>query len=294
MTGIRNGGDNGRIKLVLPKGRQQGDVFTLLAEAGIRIQAADQEYRPACSDPRFEVKLLKAANIPKLVEFGAHDLGVTGLDWVEETAADVVELLDTGMLGVRVVSAAPRGCDPFAVAPARPLIVASEYENLTTRYMQGKGVDFRYVRTYGATEVFPPEDADLIVDNTASGATLKSNGLVVVDEILRSSTRVIAHAATLDDVNKRRAIEELVLLLDSILQGRRRVLLDMNVSAEKLDAVLALLPAMKTPTIQALHADAGYAVRAAVLRDEVPALLPAIRRAGATDILQTAVQKVIA
>lgn len=285
---------NHRIKLTLPKGRQQGEVLGLFAEAGIRIAAGEQEYRPACSDPRFEVKLLKAANIPKLVEYGAHDLGVTGLDWIRETSSDVVELLDTGLLPVRIVAAGPAGVDPFAAPRPTPLIVASEYEQLTRRYMDGRGAAYRYVRTFGATEVFPPEDADLIVDNTASGATLRSNGLEIIDEILRSSSRVIAHRGTLADPGKRGTIEELVLLLDSVLQGRRRVLLDMNVAPERLDAVVALLPAMKSPTIQRLHGEAGYAVRVAVLREQAPALLPAIRRAGATDILQTAIQKVIA
>jgi ATP phosphoribosyltransferase len=102
------------IKLTLPKGRQQRDVLDLLAGAGLNIRAGEHDYRPACSDARYEVKLLKAANIPKLVEYGAHDIGITGRDWIEETGADVVELLDTGLLPVRFVSAAPAGVDPFA------------------------------------------------------------------------------------------------------------------------------------------------------------------------------------
>jgi len=282
------------LKLTLPKGRQQQEVFNLLADAGLRIRATEQEYRPACSDARFEVKLLKAANIPRLVEYGAHDVGITGRDWIEETGADVVELLDTGLLPVRLVVAAPRGLDPFADGITRPLIVASEYENLTARYMRTRQADFHYVRTYGATEVFPPEDADLIVDNTATGATLRANGLEIVDEILASSSRLIANRATLADPRRRETIDELVLLVSSVLEGRRRVLLDMNVSAERLEAVVKLLPAMKSPTIQPLHGQGGFAVRVAVLRDEVHRILPAIRRAGATDILQSTIQKVIA
>jgi ATP phosphoribosyltransferase len=285
---------NGKLKLTLPKGRQQGEVFALFAEAGISIRAGEQEYRPACGDPRFEIKLLKAANIPKLVEYGAHDLGVTGRDWIRETGSDVAELLDTGLLPVRLVAAAPIGSDPFASRGSRPLIVASEYERITAEYMAAQRADFRYVRTYGATEVFPPEDADLIVDNTASGATLRSNGLAIIDEIFTSSTQVIANRATLADPAKREIIDEVVLLLGSVLEGRRRVLLDMNVSLDRLGAVVAMLPAMKSPTIQRLHGEAGYAVRVAVLREQVAALLPAIRRAGATDILQTAIQKVVA
>jgi ATP phosphoribosyltransferase-like protein len=130
-------------------------------------------------------------------------------------------------------------------------------------------VPYHYVRTYGATKVFPPEDADLIVDNTASGNTLRANGLVVLDELLTSSSRLIANRETLADPARRAHIDELVLLLASILEGRRRVLLDMNVSAERLDAVIACLPAMKAPTIQALHEQSGFAVRVAVPRDDV-------------------------
>lgn len=282
------------IKLTLPKGRQQQEVFNLLAEAGLGIRSGEQEYRPACSDPRFEIKLLKAANIPRLVEYGAHDIGITGRDWIEETGADVAELLDTGLLPVRVVAAAPIGSDPFARGSAAPLIVASEYENLTARYMRSRKTEYRYVRTYGATEVFPPEDADLIVDNTASGATLRTNGLEVLDEILASSSRIIANRATLADPGRREIIDELVLLVTSVLEGRRRVLLDMNVPTDRLEAVVKLLPAMKSPTIQPLHGQRGYAVRVAVLREEVHRILPAIRRAGATDILQTSIQKVVA
>jgi len=282
------------IKLTLPKGRQQQEVFNLLAEAGLGIRSGEQEYRPACSDPRFEIKLLKAANIPRLVEYGAHDIGITGRDWIEETGADVAELLETGLLPVRVVAAAPIGSDPFARGSAGPLIVASEYENLTARYMQSRKTEYRYVRTYGATEVFPPEDADLIVDNTASGATLRANGLEVLDEILASSSRIIANRATLADPRRREIIDELVLLVTSVLEGRRRVLLDMNVPTDRLEAVVKLLPAMKSPTIQPLHGQRGYAVRVAVLREEVHRILPVIRRAGATDILQTSIQKVVA
>jgi ATP phosphoribosyltransferase len=282
------------IKLTLPKGRQQRDVLDLLAGAGLNIRAGEHDYRPACSDARYEVKLLKAANIPKLVEYGAHDIGITGRDWIEETGADVVELLDTGLLPVRLVAAAPRNTDPFALAERRPVIVASEYEMLTRRYLDARGVPYHYVRTYGATEVFPPEDADLIVDNTASGNTLRANGLVVLDELLTSSSRLIANRETLADPARRAHIDELVLLLASILEGRRRVLLDMNVSAERLDAVIACLPAMKAPTIQALHEQSGFAVRVAVPRDDVHRILPTVRRAGATDILQSDIQKVIA
>ncbi len=283
-----------KIRLAVPKGRQQDRIISLLADAGLAISADSKGYRPACSDDRFEVKLLKAANIPKLVEFGAHDMGITGHDWIEETGAEVAELLDTGLLPVKLVSAAPKGSDPFASRNGASLIVASEYENITRNYMERKGCEFRYVRTYGATEVFPPEDADLIVDNTATGSALRSNGLEIIDEILQSSTRLIASRGAMNDPAQREVIDEVVMLVSSVLEGRRRVLLDMNVSADAINRVIELLPAMKSPTVQPLRGNGGFAVRVAVLRSDVPKVLPAILRAGATDVLQTAVQKVVA
>ncbi len=283
-----------KIRLAIPKGRQQEEIVALLADAGLSISVNSKGYRPACSDDRFEVKLLKAANIPKLIEYGAHDLGITGHDWIEETGADVAELLDTGLLPVKLVSAAPKGSDPFSRRDGQSLIVASEYESITRNYMERKGGEYRYLRTYGATEVFPPEDADLIVDNTATGSALRSNGLEVIDEILQSSTRLIASKDAVNNPACREVIDEVVMLISSVLEGRRRVLLDMNVSAEAIDRVIELLPAMKSPTVQPLRGNGGFAVRVAILRSDVPKVLPAVLRAGATDVLQTAVQKVVA
>lgn len=166
-----------RVKLVVPTGRMQAAVLQLLADAGLAIDRREKEYRPASSDGRFEIKFLKAANIPELVELGAHDLGFSGLDWVRETNAQVATVLDTGLLPVAVVAAAPRGVDPFREGSGRAPVVASEYERITAEYMDSKCSEWTYVRTHGATEVFPPEDADLIVDNVASGRTLAANNL---------------------------------------------------------------------------------------------------------------------
>lgn len=282
-----------RIKLAVPTGRLQHTAISLLAEAGLVIEPTPNDYRPVASNPRFEVKLLKAANIPKLIEYGAHDIGFSGLDWVQETAAEVLVVLDTGLLPVRIVSAVPIGCDPFQTPPGRPLVVASEYERLTSQYMNSRGVEWRYVRTYGTTEVFPPEDADIIVDNVVTGRTLRANALKILDEILISSTLFISHPRVLTDPGRGEAIEELRLLMQSVLDARKRVLLDMNVPASRLDAVVRLLPAMKSPTIQRLYGDDAYAVRAAVPCAEVSRLIPLLRKAGATDLLQSEIQRVI-
>lgn len=282
-----------QIQLVVPTGRMNGPVVDLLTDAGLRIENGGKSYRPRCSDPRYRVKLMKAANIPTLVELGAHDLGFTGFDWVRESGARVIELLDTGLLPVRVVAAAPRGATPFQTGRARPLVVASEYERLTRELMDREAIDWRYVRTWGATEVFPPEDADMIVDNMASGSALAANDLVVVQELLRSTTRLVANQQSLDDPGIRDTIDDLVLLCDSVLAGRRRVLIEMNVSREDLESVAALLPAMKAPTVQPLHGNGEFAVKAAVPRERIDRLIPALRRAGARDILETEIRRVI-
>lgn len=282
-----------KLRLVIPAGRLLDSVATLLADAGLKVSINGKDYRPVVSDVRFVVKLLKAANIPKLVEYGAHDIGFSGLDWVRETNADVTTVLDTGLLPVRIVAAASRGLDPFAARRDSPLIVASEYEALTRSYMDSRNTPFRYVRTYGATEVFPPEDADMIVDNVSTGRTLEANRLIIIDEILASTTLFFANNAALEQPDKRALIEELQVLLQSVLDARSRVLLDLNVASDRLDAVIRILPAMKSPTVQPLHGQDGFAVRAAVPRSTVNNLLSTLRRAGATDILQSGIQRVI-
>ena len=170
--------------------------------------------------------------------------------------------------------------------PGRPgFIVATEYERITTAWLERRRFDGKVVRSYGATEVFPPEDADCIVDNTATGATLKANGLVIFDELMRSSTRLFACPRTLDDPAKRDRIEHFALLIRSVLDARRRVMLEVNVPSDRLEAVVAVLPCMREPTIAPLHHDAGFAVKAAVPRADLPELIRAIKERGGTDIV---------
>jgi ATP phosphoribosyltransferase len=281
------------LRLALPKGRMQDGVFALLEGAGIRVRAGTRSYQPALSAPGFAAKILKPQNIVEMLHLGSRDAGFAGADWVAELGADVVEVLDTGLDPVRLVAAAPAALLEDGALPARRLTFASEYETLTTRWLAARSLDATCVRSYGATEVFPPEDADAIVDNTATGATLAAHGLVVVDELMTSSTRLYANPQALDDPRRREAIEELVLLLRSVLEARSRVMLEVNVSAERLEALVKVLPAMREPTVAPLHAGAGYAVKAAVQRDDLPRLIPAIRASGGTDIVVTAFSQIV-
>jgi len=274
------------LRFALPKGRMQQGVIDLLAGAGIRVTASDRGYRPAISLPEAEAKILKPQSIVEMLVAGSRDLGFAGADWVAELDADVVQVLDTGLDPVRVVAAAPSALlGPDGRLPARHLVAASEYERLTRRWLVEQGIDASFLRAHGATEVFPPEDADLIVDNTATGSTLRANGLREIAVLMTSSTRFCASRAAMDDPVKRERIEGVAMLLSSVLEARRRVMVEVNVPADRLEAVVAVLPCMREPTLSELHGGAGYAVKAAVPRELLPAVIPEIRRLGGTDVV---------
>lgn len=250
-------------------------------------------YRPRSSVPGFEVKLLKPQNIVEMLTAGSRDIGFAGADWVAEKGADVVELLDTGLDPVSLVAAAPEDMLIDGRLPERPLIVASEMERLTSRWIVDNGLDATFVRSYGATEVFPPEDADVIVDIMASGETLHANDLIVVDTLLTSSTRLYASRGALDDPGKKVAIEGLVLSLKSVLEARGRAMVELNVTLDVLDEVVAFLPCMREPTISTLHGGTGMAVKAAVPRSSLPSLIPALKERGATDIVVSRLEQIV-
>lgn len=280
------------LKLAIAKGRMFDAATALLADAGYGLRIRDRSYRPLCRDPSIEVKLLKPQNIPRLVEIGAHDAGFTGHDWIRESASDVVEVLDTGFDPVRIVAAAPSSLDPDALKHRR-VIVASEYERSARAWLDARGYDYVFIRTYGATEVFPPEDADIIVDNAATGRTLEENGLRILDELYTSSTRLIANRSSLADPRKRAKIDEFVTAIRSVLDARGMVMLEMNVSETDLERLISILPAMKRPTVAQLYGHAGYAVKTALSRELVPSLIPRMKAMGASDIVAYELRRVI-
>ena len=279
--------------LAVPKGRIEPGVTTLLAAAGMELRAGPRGYRPVLSVPGYEVKMLKPQNIVEMLAAGSRDVGFAGADWVAEKSADLVELLDTGLDPVRMVAAAPESLVVNGALPSRHLVVASEYERLTRGWIAKQGLDASFVHSYGATEVFPPEDADVIVDISATGETLAANGLVVVDELLRSSTRLYASPEALDSPGKKTAIDRLVLSLRSVIEARDRAMVELNVSREDLDSVIAILPSMREPTIASLHGGDGLAVKAAVPRSDLPALIPLLKERGATDIAVSRLEQIV-
>lgn len=282
-----------RLRLALPKGRMADGVNRLLADAGIRVQSAAREYRPELSLQGCEVKLLKPQAIVKMLELGSRDIGFAGADWVAEFQAPLVELLDTGLDPVRIVVAAPAEAAKQSSFWQRPLVIASELEQTTLRWIAKRQLQATFLRSFGSTEVYPPEDADCIVDVVATGATLRANGLEVIEEIMTSSTRLYASPQALDRPELRDRIEHLVLLLKSVLEARRRVMVEVNVTAEVLQQVVAALPCMREPTIAQLHGERGFAIKVAAPKSGLPELLGKIKALGGTDIVVSPIAQIV-
>lgn len=281
------------LRLAVPKGRMYDGIRDLLAQAGINIQLTARSYRPHISLADCEVKVLKPQNVVEMLHAGSRDVGFAGADWVAELDCDLVELLDTGLDPVQVVAAAPKTLLKDGTLPSARLVVASEYQRLTREWIKDQGLEADFVRSYGATEVFPPEDADLIVDNTATGSTLVANQLQIVDELMRSSTRLYAHPEALKNPIRREAIDRLVLLVKSVLEARKRVMVEVNVSEKGLAALLTVLPCMRQPTVSTLAGGGGFAVKAAVPRDRLPEVIPQLTAQGGSDIVVTKLAQIV-
>lgn len=283
-----------RLKFALPKGRMADGVVRLLDDAGVELRGGPRDYRPQVNLDGWQTKVLKPQSIVTMLANGSRDLGFTGRDWVEELDADLVEVLDTELDPVRLVAAMPTALASGDELRSRDLIVASEYRQLTTDWMDRRELaGARFVQSYGATEVYPPEDADCIVDNTATGSTLRANGLEIVDELLLSSTRLYANRAAMDDPVRRTEVESFAMLVRSVLDARERVMFEVNVAPDRLDALVDMLPCMRKPTVSPLTGDAGFAVKAAVPRRLLPTLIPDVRAAGGTDVIVTRLDQII-
>ena len=278
------------LKIIIPKGRLHARVVELLNDCGYGVDSDERCYVPRVADTEIEAKLLKPQNMPRLIELGSHDAAFCGHDWVAETGADVVEVMDLGFDPVTIVAAAPRA----AAAPRRrPVVAASEYERLARRFLERRYRRAIFIRTFGATEVFPPDDADIIIDNMASGRTLKEHGLKVIATLLESSTRFIANRKALRDPFKRDKIEQMKTLFRAVLDARERVMLEMNVAEDKLAEVVRVLPCMRAPTVSPLFGGQGYAVKTAVRKREAAGLITQLKKMGASDILETEFRKVV-
>jgi len=281
-----------KLKMVIPKGRMYPNVSKLLNDSGIPLRVNDRHYIPKIGDPDIEAKILKPQNIAQVIELGSHDIGFVGYDWVKETGAQVSEIMDLKLDRVKVVAAVSSQVNESDFN-RKKFTVATEYENISRKFLNKNHYDYRLIRTYGATEAFPPQDADMIIDNSASGQTLREHNLKVMAHLLDSSTRFIANKDTLKVRWKREKIEELKMLFESVLNARGRVMLEMNVPSEKLEEVVGRLPCMRAPTVSPLYKEMGYAVKVAVKKQDTIRLIPLLKKIGATDVLEYELKKVI-
>jgi len=289
------------LSLVLPKGSLERATLELFEAADLAVhRGSDRDYRASVDDPRIDrVMFLRPQEIPRYVEQGLFDLGITGRDWITETSSAVesvceLEYSKTTANPVRVILAVPNEHPAkSATELADGVRVSTEYPELTRRFFADAGVKAKIVPSYGATEAKVPDIVDAIVDVTETGSSLRAHGLRILDTLLVSRTELVANADSFSDAEKRAAMEDIALLLQGAIRARGQVLLKLNVAGADLDAVLALLPAMASPTVTRLAHDDMSAVETVVPRRGVNTLIPALKSAGARDILELAISKIV-
>jgi ATP phosphoribosyltransferase len=288
------------LSLVLPKGSLEKATLDLFDAADLTVRrASDRDYHASIDDPRIDrVRFLRPQEIPSYLERGLFDIGITGRDWITETSADVVSLGELQYSKatsnpVRVVLAVPDGAPWKTVADLPEGIrISTEFPSLTERFLTKHGIRAMVVPSYGATEAKVPDIVDAIVDLTETGSSLRKNGLRILETLLTSYTELVACPPSYSDPEKRAAMEDIALLLRGAIQARGNVLLKLNVPASKLDAVAEMLPAMSSPTITAL-ASGDNAVETVVPKRGVNTLIPALKAAGAHDILEIPISKIV-
>jgi ATP phosphoribosyltransferase len=288
------------LSLVLPKGSLEAATMSLFdaADLGVR-RGSDRDYHASIDDPRIDrVMFLRPQEIPEYIEQGLFDVGITGRDWIVETDSTVVTVCEleyskTTANPVRIILAVPKE-HPASGAAQLPdgVRVSTEYPQLTRRYFDDLGVKAVIVPSYGATEAKVPQIVDAIVDVTETGTSLAKHGLRILETLLVSRTELITNAASYDDPDKRRAIEDVALLLQGAIRARGSVYLMLNVAADRLDDVLGVLPSMGSPTVTSL-ANGDHAVASVVPKVGINELIPALRAAGGRDILELPISKIV-
>lgn len=289
------------LKLVLPKGSLEKATLELFEAADLKLwRGSERDYYGNIDDPRVvSVAILRPQEIPTYVEDGFFDVGVTGEDWIAETGSDVVkvsalEYSKTTDLPVKIVLAVPEAAGITSPDQIKPdSRISTEFPKLTKAYFEKLGIPVKVFLSYGATEAKVPDIVDAIVDLTETGSTLRKHGMRIVDVIMESRTQLIANKATYEDQAKRRAIDELTILLRGAIDARGRVLVKLNVNKGNLDAVVGLLPAMRAPTVSQLAQTDYYAVETIVAKNEINLLIPKLKEAGASDIVEIPVSKIV-
>jgi ATP phosphoribosyltransferase len=289
------------LKLVIPKGSLEQQTLRLFEEADLRVRrGSDRDYHGTIDDERIErVSLLRPQEIPLYVQDGLFDLGITGQDWIAETAADVEVLTSLSYAksgsghGTKVVLAVPADHPANSAKEMPPgSKISTEFESLTKRYFDELGIDVHVVWSFGATEAKVPEIVDAIVDITETGSTLRAHGMKVIETLMTSEPVLVANRDAAADPVKRRAMDDITTLLLSALRAEGRVLIKMNVDEADLPRVLEVVPAMKSPTVAQLQ-EGGYAIETVVEKGQVNRLIPLLKARGATDILEIPISKIV-
>jgi ATP phosphoribosyltransferase len=289
------------LKLVLPKGSLEAQTLRLFEEADLRVRrGSDRDYHGTIDDDRIErVSILRPQEIPLYVQDGLFDLGITGQDWIAETGADL-EVLTTLTYaktgtghGTKVVLAVPNEHPANSAKEIPPgTRISTEFVELTKRAFADLGIDVKVSWSFGATEAKVPEIVDAIVDVTETGSTLRAHGMKIIETLLTSDPVLVANRDAAADRSKRAAMDDVVTLLRGAIEAEGRVLIKLNVTQEHLDAVLAVVPSMKAPTVSPL-AEGGFAIETVVDKRGVNRLIPQLKAAGASDILELPISKIV-
>jgi ATP phosphoribosyltransferase len=287
-----------KIKLGIPKGSLENATIDLFRRAGFNITTSARSYFPSIDDPEIECMLIRAQEMARYVEDGVLDAGLTGRDWVEETAAKVETIADLiyakqSFGKVRWVLAAPESSPFHTVQDLEGKVIATELVEATRRYLKSRGVNAKVEFSWGATEVKPPELADAIVEVTETGSSLRANKLRIIETVLESNTQLIANKSAWADPWKRRKLEDVQMLLESAINALGKVGLLMNVAKSNLSAVLGLLPALKNPTISNLSDENWVAVNTILDEATVRQLIPRLKEAGAQGIVEYPLNKIV-
>ena len=286
------------LKLGLPKGSLQESSLQLFRRAGYEINVSSRSYFPSIDDEEIECMLIRAQEMARYVEDGILDAGLTGKDWILENQANVVEVADLVYAKqtfgkVRWVLAVPEKSPFQSVKDLQGKIIATELVGVTQRYLERNGVKAKVEFSWGATEVKPPVLADAIVEVTETGSSLRANGLRIVETVLESNTKFIAHPGAWEDPWKRQKIETLIMLLQGAIEAAGKVGLMLNVLRVDLEKVLSVLPALKRPTISALSDSEWVAVNTVIEEKTVREIIPRLKAANAQGIVEYPLNKIV-
>jgi ATP phosphoribosyltransferase len=299
-----------KIKFAIPAGSISEATFELLERAGYKISGKERTYRPGINDPRIELKILRPQEIPIFVSEGLQDIGITGIDWIGETHADVKVLQNLGYGRIKIIVAMPKAWNKINslsellkefLEKGKDLRISTEYLNTATQYVKSTTVYQEYFGdseplvltpwwkkgenpkvsiflSFGATEAKPPEDADVIIDVTETGTTIERNNLKITETILESTAVLIANKKALADIKKKEKINDIQSMLKGVVDGKNKLHIFVNVSKRNLQELISLLPALKGPTVTPLSSEGWYSVNTIIEKDYFLKLMPSLRR----------------